>query len=88
MGIIPVSHLKLDKKKNKRTSRLYGRFIGQTSCGFVHNHQYFLKSRVGTCVIGGKNVCCIVLTDVNSRACCPYDSIESLLQNWEIEYIT
>ena len=73
--------------KNKTRTRLVGIFKGKSSQGFVSGKEYFLRSRVGECTIHGKPMCCIVLSDVNSRACCPYQSLESLLENWDIKYV-
>jgi len=54
------------------------KFIGQTSCGFISNHVYQIK------IFTDKNSQYIWVKDKNSRAKCPYSSIKTLSQNWEI----
>ena len=51
------------------------RFIGQTSCGFVHGRTYTIYSRITHGVIW--------ICDRESDACCPYKSLEALLTNWQ-----
>ena len=52
------------------------RFIGQTSCGFIHGQTYSIYSRVKNDII------CIY--DRESDACCPYKSLEAFLTNWAV----
>lgn len=51
------------------------RFIGQTSCGFVHGRTYSIYSRIQNDMIW--------IFDRKSDACCPYKSLEALLINWQ-----
>lgn len=53
-----------------------GRFIGQTSCGFVSGNVYHLKMYVDGPYIS--------LRDRRGPGYCPYSSISTLAQNWEI----
>lgn len=52
------------------------KFIGKTSCGFVSGEEYYIKTEVK-----GKY---IWLYDCNSSASCPYESMETILDNWKI----
>ena len=51
------------------------RFIGQTSCGFVHGRSYSIYSRIKKDMIW--------IYDRKSNAYCPYKSLEALLSNWQ-----
>lgn len=51
------------------------RFIGQSSCGFVHGRTYSIFSRIKNDMIW--------IYDRGSDACCPYKSLGALLANWQ-----
>lgn len=53
-----------------------GKFIGKTSCGFETGKIYDIDIRT--------NAPYIFVQDCRSFRYCPYDSMISLLQNWEI----
>lgn len=53
-------------------------FTGKTSCGFMANRAYDIKTKL--CVRDGK--ACILVHDTRSKAFCPYNSLESFLNNW------
>lgn len=53
-----------------------GKFIGKTSCGFETGKIYDIDIRT--------NAPYIFVQDCRSFRYCPYDSMTSLLQNWEI----
>lgn len=70
---------------------MVGRFVGETSMGFIHGKVYELKSSIEP--IGFKDgfkmdmKTCIVLRDKYSKAWCPYNSLEAVLRNWEFNLI-
>ena len=51
------------------------RFVGKSSCGFMHGHSYCIYSRIDGQLIW--------IYDKNSRAQCPYESIDSFFANWK-----
>ena len=55
-----------------------GKFIGQTSCGFVTGNVYTVKMKLDGPYIS--------LKDVRGPGYCPYKSIATLAQNWDIPY--
>lgn len=52
--------------------------------GFQHERVYCLKSKIENICVNGRNTPCICLYDTKSNAWCPYESLESLLENWDI----
>ncbi len=54
---------------------MYAIFKGKTSMGFTTGQTYHLRSEVRN------NIIC--LFDIDSRAYCPYTSIENILKNWK-----
>lgn len=70
---------------------MVGRFVGETSMGFIHGKLYELKSSIEP--IAFKDdfktdmKTCIVLRDKHSKAWCPYNSLEAILRNWEFNLI-
>lgn len=58
-----------------RKESIAARFIGKTSCGFVHGEIYHVDIRVY------RNK--IWILDTRSKACCPYDGIENVARNWD-----
>lgn len=63
---------------------IIGRFVGKDSMGFKHGNLYYLKSKTENIYLNGKNTPCICLYDTKSKAWCPYQTLEGLLENWEI----
>lgn len=63
---------------------IIGRFVGNDSMGFQHERVYCLKSKIDNICVNGRNTPCICLYDTKSNAWCPYESLESLLENWAI----
>jgi len=62
------------------------KFIGKSSMGFVAGKTYDIIStirmvRVGGSVFGADREC-ICIYDKNSKAWCPYQSLESVMKNW------
>ena len=61
-------------------------FLGQDSMGFVHGQTYDLTSNIKQVHVGGyifgEEKTCICLYDRNSRAWCPYSSLEKIFENW------
>ena len=57
------------------------RFIGKSSCGFIHGHSYCIYSRI-------RDDRLIWIYDKNSKAQCPYQSLESFFANWKYEPCT
>lgn len=57
-----------------------GKFIGNDSMGFKHGTTYSLRSDIKK--MAGIGVPCICLYDINSQAWCPYQNLETLLENW------
>lgn len=66
---------------------MIGRFVGETSMGFVHGKTYFIKSKIETVRVGRKNVSCICIYDVHSKAWCPYEDLYVLIKNWDIKVL-
>lgn len=71
-----------------------GRFVGETSMGFIHGKVYDLRSSIEPIHFrpgyGGRpeeDKICIVLRDKHSKAWCPYGSLEAVLRNWEFNLI-
>lgn len=60
------------------------RFIGKDSMGFKHGKLYCMKSKMKSVYVNGRNIPCICLYDVKSKAWCPYQTLEVLLESWEI----
>lgn len=61
--------------------KVKARFIGTNkSMGFIHNRIYNLKTECKNLVVGP----CICIYDTKGHAWCPYRSIETFLDNWEI----
>ena len=58
--------------------KIVGKFIGETSCGFVTNQVYQIVISTDT-----KNQF-VWVKDSRSSACCPYTNIYTLAANWEI----
>ena len=56
--------------------RVEARFIGETSCGFVSGFVYELQIYTDSRWVW--------VRDRNSAAKCPYSSIKTLAENWEI----
>lgn len=56
--------------------RVKARFIGETSCGFVSGFVYELQIYTDSRWVWAR--------DRNSAAKCPYSSIKTLAENWEI----
>ena len=54
---------------------MIARFVGKSSCGFIHGHPYCIYSRINDRLIW--------IYDKNSRAQCPYESIDSFFANWK-----
>lgn len=52
------------------------RFVGKSSCDFIHGHSYCIYSRI-------RDDRLIWIYDKNSRAQCPYESIDSFFANWK-----
>lgn len=61
--------------------KLTGKFIGRNSMGFITGHIYDLRSEIK--IVYSK--ACICLYDKHSNAWCPYDSVESILNNWKFD---
>lgn len=55
--------------------------------GFVTGRIYTIRSDIKDIYVGGKifgeSISCICVYDMNSSAWCPYQSLESVLKNWE-----
>ena len=64
-----------------------GKFIGKSSMGFITGRTYEIKSKIQLVRKGsfpfGKYMTCICIYDKNSKACCPYQSLESVMKNWK-----
>ena len=52
------------------------RFIGKSSCGFLNGSVYELNL-----AFGEKRIWAF---DTDSKACCPYASLQALAANWQI----
>lgn len=61
-----------------------GKFIGETSMGFVKGRTYDIKSRVRMVYKGNSEMMCICIYDRNSNAWCPYSNLEAVMSNWII----
>lgn len=66
---------------------LKAKFIGKDFDGFLHGVTYELTSEITEARIGGgamgRTVPCIYLYDKNGSAFCSYESLETLLGDWE-----
>lgn len=69
----------------RKKKPLVGTFIGTTSMGFVKGRTYKLKSKIETIFSHGVPRKCICLYDTNTKAWCPYSSLENVLENWVFE---
>ena len=65
-----------------------GKFIGKSSMDFQNGITYNIRSDIKMVRKGenvfGNDMMCICIYDMNSKAWCPYQSLESLMGNWEI----
>lgn len=65
-----------------------GKFIGKSSMGFRNGVTYNIRSDIKMirkgANISGNDIMCICIYDMNSKAWCPYQSLESVMKNWEI----
>lgn len=65
-----------------------GKFIGKSSMGFRNGVTYNIRSDIKMIGKGGNvydnDIMCICIYDMNSKAWCPYQSLESVMKNWEI----
>lgn len=61
-----------------------GIFIGKDSMGFKHGSVYDIRSNIKSLRTRGKDFLCICIYDLNSKAWCPYQSLEKVLENWEL----
>lgn len=58
-------------------------FIGEDgSRGFKHGKTYELNSDIRPIHVSRGEKTCICLFDRNSKAWCPYSSLEKILENW------
>lgn len=56
-------------------------FIGSNSCGFIHGQIYQIRTK---CCSSSADNGYLYVYDIASHASCPYDSLESMLNNWSI----
>ena len=65
-----------------------GKFIGKSSIGFRNGVTYHIRSDIKMIGKGGNvsgnDIMCICIYDTNSKAWCSYQSLESVMKNWEI----
>ena len=65
-----------------------GKFIGKSSMGFRNGVTYNIQSDIKMIGkdgnVSGNDIMCICIYDMNSKAWCPYQSLESVMKNWEI----
>ena len=65
-----------------------GKFIGKSSMGFRNGVTYNIRSDIKMIGKGGNvsgnDIMCICIYDMNSKAWCPYQSLESVMKNWVI----
>ena len=65
-----------------------GKFIGKSSMGFRNGVTYNIRSDIKMIRkdgnVSGNDIMCICIYDMNSKAWCPYQSLESVMKNWEI----
>ena len=65
-----------------------GKFIGKSSMGFRNGVTYNIRSDIKMIGkdgnVSGNDIMCICIYDMNSKAWCPYQSLESVMKNWEI----
>ena len=63
------------------------KFIGKDSMGFKNGVVYNIRSDLKMVRKGGntfgENIPCICIYDINSNAWCPYQSLESVMKNWD-----
>lgn len=64
-----------------------GKFIGKSAMGFVTGKTYNIESKIQKIRKGGRypfceDMICICIYDKNSRAWCPYQSVEAIMKNW------
>lgn len=64
---------------------MIGKFIGKDSMGFKNGCVHNLKSDIKNIRKGNifsKKIPCICIYDKNSKAWCPYESFNAVLNNW------
>ena len=63
-----------------------GKFIGKSSMGFINGDTYDIQSKIQMVRKGSypfcKDMACICIYDKNSKAWCPYQSLEGVMRNW------
>lgn len=64
-----------------------GKFIGMSTMGFINGNTYDIQSKIQNIRKGSypfcKDMTCICIYDKNSKAWCPYQSLESVMRNWK-----
>lgn len=68
--------------------RIVARFIGRNSCGFVNGRVYQLKSSVEIENKVFMPKAYLWIEDCFGFGKCPYDSLEKILENWEVIGVT
>ena len=63
-----------------------GKFIGKSSMGFQNGITYNIRSDIKMIRRGGSefsnDMMCICIYDMNSKAWCPYQSLDEVMKNW------
>ena len=63
-----------------------GKFIGKSSMGFVTGDIYNIKTQIQkirkSVYPFCEDIMCICIYDINSKAWCPYRSLEAVMKNW------
>ena len=64
-----------------------GKFIGKSSMGFQNGITYNIRSDIKMIRRDGStfsnDMVCICIYNMNSKAWCPYQSLEEVMKNWE-----
>ena len=68
---------------------MIGKFIGKSSMGFINGNTYNIQLKIQKVRKGYYPFCedmtCICIYDKNSKAWCPYQSLEAVLKNWSFK---
>lgn len=60
-------------------------FIGKNRMGFENGHIYHIRSEIKMYCKEGRVIPCMHIYDENSEAWCPYQTLEEIMNDWDIK---
>lgn len=87
--LVRVAKTVCEGKEKVEDKNLKAVFIGKDSMGFKCGNIYDIYSKIQTIRkcrnVFEEDMNCICIYDRNSRSWCPYQNLESVLENWKFE---